>query len=269
MDFKNKVCLITGGTSGIGRALVMECLKQDAMVVTCGRKEDKLKELKEEAKNENLYTFKTDVAIEAECKALIDFTIKKCGKIDVLVNNAGMSMRAMFKDMKNTEVVRKLMDVNFRGTLYCTFYALSELLKSKGVVVGVSSIAGYRGLPGRTGYSASKFAMQGFLETLRTENLYSGLHVMWVCPGFTSSNIRKTALDDEGKAQKETPLDEQNLMSAEEVARRILQGIKKRKRTMVMTSQGKLTVLINKLFPSLADKLVYNHFKKEPNSPLK
>jgi short-subunit dehydrogenase len=136
-------------------------------------------------------------------------------------------------------------------------------------VVGVSSIAGYRGLPGRTGYSASKFAMQGFLESLRTEMLHTGVHVMWVSPGFVASNIRNVALSSDGTAQAETPLDESKLMSAEECAGIIISGIEKRKRSIVMTTQGKLTVLINKLFPSLADKLVYNHFLKEPDSPLK
>ncbi len=269
MNLKNKICVITGGTSGIGRALVKECLKQGAFVVTCGRKEEKLQEIEKEINSEKLFTKKTDVSIASSCEAFIQYAIEKTGKIDILINNAGMSMRALFKDMKDTSVIEKLMEVNFRGTLYCTHFAFPELLKNKGVVVGVSSIAGYRGLPGRTGYSASKYAMQGFLEALRTENLFSGLHVMWVCPGFTSSNIRKTALNDKGNAQTETPLDEQNLMSAEEVAVRIVNGIIKKKRTLVMTSQGKLTVWVNKLFPALADKLVYNHFKKEADSPLK
>lgn len=161
------------------------------------------------------------------------------------------------------------MDINFWGCVYCTRYALKELQKNNGTVVGISSIAGYRGLPGRAGYSASKFAMQGFLEVLRTENLNSGLHVMWVAPGFTASNIRKTALDNQGNAQSETPLKESKLMTAEEVSDRILKAIIKKKRTRIMTFQGKLTVLMNKLFPSLTDKLVYNHFKKETGSPLK
>jgi short-subunit dehydrogenase len=110
--------------------------------------------------------------------------------------------------------------------------------------------------------------MQGFLEALRTELLHTGAHVMWVSPGFTASNIRNVARGADGHAQGETPLDEGKLMSAEECARIILDSMEKRKRTVVMTGQGKLTVLINKLFPTLADKLVYKHFLKEPGSPL-
>jgi short-subunit dehydrogenase len=135
-------------------------------------------------------------------------------------------------------------------------------MERKGAVVGVSSIAGYRGLPGRTAYSASKFALQGWLEALRTEMLHSGVHVMWVCPGFTASNIRAAALGNQGQTLGEGVLDEQQLMTAEECARHIVKAIEKRKRTLVLTVQGKVTVLLNKLFPSLADKLTYNHYYK-------
>ncbi len=178
-------------------------------------------------------------------------------------------MRALFDDLEDLSVLRKLMDTNFWGCVYCTKHALPELKKSRGVIAGISSIAGYRGLPARSGYSASKFAMQGFLETLRTELLYTGVHVMWVCPGFTASNIRNTALDKQGRAQEETPLKENKLMTPEKVADLTFNAIVKRKRTLVMTSQGKLTVFMNKWLPSLTDRLVYNFFKKEPGSPLK
>ena len=161
------------------------------------------------------------------------------------------------------------MDVNFWGAVYCTKFALASVTERKGVIAGISSIAGYRGLPCRTGYSASKFAMQGFLESLRTELLHSGVNVMWVSPGFTSSNIRNVARTADGKLQSETPLDEKKLMSAETCAKIILEGVEKRKRTVIMTGQGKLTVWLNKLFPSFADKMVYNHFANEPDSPLK
>lgn len=269
MSLKNKVCLITGGTSGIGLALVKECIRQGAVVVTCSRNKDKLSALEASCKSTRLSTFRADVGIEADCKDLIAYTCKKAGRIDMLINNAGISMRALFQQLENLDILKRLMDINFWGTVYCTHYALPALLKTRGTVVGISSIAGYRGLPGRTGYSSSKFAMQGFLEALRTENLHNGLHVMWACPGFTASNIRNTALNEQGRAQAETPLEEQKLMSAEEVASRIIKGILQKRRTLIMTSQGKLTVLMNKLFPALTDKLVYNHFKKEPGSPLK
>jgi len=261
---KDKVVIVTGGTSGIGAALVSEALAHGAKVATCARNQEKLQQLPQ---SEQLFCFKADVSKEADCKAFIDAVIAKWGKIDVLINNAGISMRALFEDA-DLSVIRELMDVNFWGTVYCTKYALPGILKQKGVVVGVSSIAGYRGLPGRSGYSASKFAMQGFLEALRTELLHTGVHVMWVCPGFTASNIRNVARTNDGTAQAETPLDESKLMTAGQCASIIIDTIEKRKRTIVMTGQGKLVVWLNKFFPSLSDKLIYKHFLNEPNSPL-
>jgi short-subunit dehydrogenase len=267
MNFQNKSVVITGGTSGIGKALAVEFLALGANVAVCGRKQPTLDAMQNELNNKRLFTFVADVSVEADCKSFIESTIATFGKVDILINNAGISMRAMFRDL-NVDVLKSLMDINFWGTVYCTKYAYPSILANKGTIVGVSSIAGYRGLPARTGYSASKFAMQGFLEALRTENLHAGVNVMWVCPGFTASNIRNTALNPQGQAQSETPLDEGKLMSAEAVANAIAKAIFKRKRTLVLTSQGKLTVLLSKLAPGLLDKLVYNHFKKEPGSPL-
>lgn len=265
-SLKNKVVVITGGSSGIGKALVDAALAGGARVGVCARNAEKL--AAGFSSSPNLLCIKADVSKEADCKAFIDAVMQQWGGIDVLINNAGISMRALFEDV-DLAVIKELMDVNFWGTVYCTKYALPALLRSRGVVTGVSSIAGYRGLPGRTGYSASKFAMQGFLESLRTELLHSGVHVMWVSPGFTASNIRNVARSSDGSAQAETPLDESKLMTAAQCAGIILEGISARKRSVIMTGQGKLTVWINKLFPGLADKLVYNHFLKEPDSPLK
>lgn len=265
---QNKVVVITGGTSGIGKALTIAFLQAGAKVAVCGRKQDTLQALQQELSSPALYTHVADVSVEADCKSFIEHSIERFGKIDILVNNAGISMRAMFRDA-DVSVLKQLMDINFWGTVYCTKYALPSILETKGTVIGISSIAGYRGLPARTGYSASKFAMQGFLEALRTENLHTGINVMWACPGFTASNIRNTALNEKGKSQSETPLEESRLMSAEAVAQAIMKAIIKRKRTLVLTGQGKLTVLLSKLLPGIADGLVYNHFKKEPGSPLK
>lgn len=265
---QEKVVVITGGTSGIGKALAIASLNSGAKVAVCGRKPETLQALEKEIASGNLYTFTADVSKEEDCKNFIDHVIARLGKIDVLINNAGISMRALFKDV-DLKVLKQLMDINFWGTVYCTKYALPSILANKGTIVGVSSIAGYRGLPARTGYSSSKFAMQGFLESLRTETLHTGINVMWVCPGFTASNIRNTALNEDGQYQAETPLNEGKLMSAEAVAGHILKAIRKRKRTLVLTGQGRLTVLLSKLFPGWLDGMVYNHFKKEPGSPLK
>lgn len=261
----NKVVVVTGGSSGIGKALAEDALGRGAKVAVCGRNLEKLQS--SFAQNENLFCFQADVSREEDCKAFVQAVAQKWGGVDVLINNAGISMRALFEDA-DLKVIRELMDINFWGAVYCSKFALPYIMKSKGVIAGISSIAGYRGLPGRTGYSASKFAMQGFLEALRTEMLHTGVHVMWVSPGFTSSNIRNVARTADGTSQAETPLDEGKLMSSEECASIVLDGVENRKRTVVMTSQGKLAVWLNKLLPSFADKMVYKHFLKEPDSPL-
>jgi len=265
MDLQNKVVVITGGSSGIGHALAIEALAQGAKVAVCGRNLQKLSSNFDV--HPNLLCCQADVSQQLDCQSFIDSVISKWGRVDILINNAGISMRALFEDV-SLSVIKELMDINFWGAVYCSKYALPNLLSSKGVIVGVSSIAGYRGLPCRTGYSASKFALQGFLESLKTELLHTGVHVMWVSPGFIASNIRNVARGADGSAQGETPLDESKLMSAATCAQIIYKGIAQRKRTIVMTGQGKLTVWINKLFPALADKMVFKHFLNEPNSPM-
>jgi short-subunit dehydrogenase len=209
-----------------------------------------------------------DVSIEEDCAALIKQAVSTFGKIDILVNNAGISMRALFKDV-DLKVLKSLMDVNFWGTVYCAKYALPEITKTKGSIVGVSSIAGYKGLPGRAGYSASKYAMNGFLDALRIENLRTGVHIMVACPGFTSSNIRNTALDKNGTQQGESTLEEDKMMTSEEVARIIANGIENRERTLIMTFQGKLTVFLSKFLPAFLDKQVFKVFAREKNALLK
>jgi len=270
MNFKDKVVIVTGGSSGIGKEVAREFLRHGACLAISGRNEASLQQTAEELRKNGgeVLTVQGDVSIEKDCERLINETLRHYGHIDVLVNNAGISMRALFSDVK-LEVIKQVMDINFWGTVYCTKYALPWLLESKGVIVGISSIAGMKALPARTGYSASKFAMHGFLEALRIENLYTGLHVLICCPGFTASNIRNTALNKDGSIQGESPLDEQKMMQPDEVARQLVKAIALRKRTLILTRQGKLTVLINKFFPGWLDRQVYKHLAAEPDSPLK
>jgi len=259
--FKDKVVVVTGGTDGIGKAMVDELLQSGAKVATCGRDHDKLYRLQASYPSSPLHTMVADVSSENDCRRFIETTIKVFGGIDVLINNAGISMRALLKDA-STEVLRKVMDINFFGAVYCTKYALDSLIEKKGTIVGVSSIAGYRGLPGRSAYSASKYALQGWLESIKTELLTSGVHVMWVSPGFTASNIRYAALNKDAVSHGETPLDEGSLMTAGECAHRILRAVGKKKRSLVMSFADKRTVFMNKFFPGLTDKLVHRFFFK-------
>ena len=254
--------MVTGGTDGIGKGLVDALLAAGAKVATCGRQHDKLYKLQSEYPSYPLHTVVADVSNENDCRHFIESTIQTFGGIDVLINNAGISMRGLLKDT-SIDVIKRVMDINFFGVVYCTKYALNSIIERKGTIVGVSSIAGYRGLPGRSGYSASKFALQGWLEAIRTELAGDGVHVMWVCPGFTTSNIRNAALDSQGRQQGESPMDEGKMMTAEEVATHVLSAIEQKKRTLVLTFTGKQTVFMNKFFPAWADKLVRKFYFKE------
>lgn len=267
---KGKVVIITGASSGIGKACVEVFAKQGAKVVFCARTSEKLQVIESNLKNKDLdvLAVKTDVTNEKDCKNLIDTTIEKYGRIDVLINNAGISMRALFKDV-DLNVIKKIMDVNFWGTVHCTKFALPYILETKGSIVGVTSIAGFHGLPGRSGYSASKFAMHGFLETIRIENLKNGLHVLIAAPGFTESNVRKSALTANGEPQGDSPLKENGLMSAETVAKAILKGVVKRKRNIILSFEGKFSVLLQRVIPKSLDRIFYTYMAREHNSPFK
>lgn len=268
---KDKVVIITGASSGIGLALANELASRGAVLALGARNREKLEEMVKGCNGKGIRAIAvpTDVSKEEDCRNLVQKTVESFGRIDVLINNAGISMRALFEDV-DLKVLHTLMDVNFWGTVCCTKYALPYLLQSRGSVVGIISVAGYVGLPGRTGYAASKFAVRGFLDTLRTENRKKGLHVLVVAPGFTGTNIRNLSLTADGSPQGKTPRDEGRMMTADEAARHIVRAIKKRKRSLILTfMEGKLTVFLNKFFPALVDRLAYSHMAKEPDSPFK
>ena len=269
LDFKDKVIIVTGASSGIGLATARLFCSLGAKVVMAARRLDKLLEEADTMGDRDLVMcVQADVSREQDCRPLIERTIEHFGRLDILVNNAGVSMRAMFKDL-DLKVLHTLMDVNYWGTVYCTKYALPFLLASKGSVVGVISVAGYSALPARTGYSSSKYAIRGFLDTLRIEHLKDGLHVLVFAPGYTSSNVRNAALTADGSAQGETPLDEGSLMSAEDCAKHLAKALAKRKNHVTLTLLGKATVFFHNLFPNLTDRLTYWYISREKDSPFK
>jgi NAD(P)-dependent dehydrogenase (short-subunit alcohol dehydrogenase family) len=169
---KDKVVIITGASSGIGRSLAFIFGERGSKLVIASRNFQMLGLVSDTLKSKgfDVHAVTADVSKEEDCSRLIDEAMQKYGRIDILINNAGISMRALFRDL-DLGVIRRLMDTNFWGTVYCTKFALPHLIRSKGTLVGVISVAGHIGLPGRTGYSASKFAVRGFLDSLRTENL--------------------------------------------------------------------------------------------------
>ena len=250
---KDKVIVITGASSGIGEAMAREYAAQGARVVLGARSVQKLQLVAGGIRTHGGQAAYcgVDVTKPEECRELIETAVREFGRIDVLICNAGISMRALFDDV-DLEVLHRLMDVNFWGTVNCCKYALPYLQQSKGSIVGISSVAGLHGLPGRTGYSASKYAMTGFLETLRIENLKKGLHVMIACPGFTASNVRFSALTADGQ-----------------VARIVAKGILRRKRLCLMEIEGRATHFVKKFAPAFLDRMFYLVMAREPDSPLK
>ncbi len=266
----NKTIIITGASSGIGEALAYEAAALGYNICIAARNMDRLSAVQARCRSmgAECISVQADVANESDCERMVKQAAETFGRIDILINNAGISMRALFNDC-DLQVIRQVMDINFWGTVYSTKFALPYILQQKGSVVGISSIAGIKGLPARTGYSASKFAMHGFLESLRIENLKTGLHVLVACPGYTASNIRHVALDKSGKSQAESPYDEGKLMQPETVAKAVFKAIGKRKNYIYLSFQGKATVFLSKFFPRLLDRLVYKTVAREKDSPFK
>lgn len=266
---KDKAVVITGATSGIGKALAFTFGKHGSKVFITGRNEEAVLKTIAELSAEQIVVrgMVADAASETDNRKMVEEAVAAFGSLDVLICNAGISMRAMFEDI-TPDAFRQVMDINFNGLVYATRYALPHILRAKGSIVGISSINGHRATPARSAYSASKFAMQGFLEAVRTEVMNRGVNVLTVSPGFTSSSIRSKALNANGEPQGESPRDESKMMTAEEVAEVTYRAVVKRKRDLILTLQGKLTVWLNKCFPGWMDKVVWKVMSREPDSPL-
>lgn len=256
--FHGKVAIITGASSGIGRAIALELSYRGVSVMLASRTEENLIAVRQEIENNGGVAshFVIDVRDESLCRELVETTCKRFQKIDYLINNAGISMRANFSDV-DMAVLRQVMDTNFWGSVYCARYALPHILQTGGSIVGISSICGVTPLPGRSGYSASKHALDGFLESLRLENRKTGLHIMLVHPGYTSSNIRRVALNNIGEPHDESHLDEEKLMSSEKVAREVVAGIASKRRDVVLTLEGRIITWIYRRRPQIAERLLY------------
>jgi dehydrogenase/reductase SDR family protein 7B len=270
MDLKDKVVIVTGATSGIGESCAKIFGRKGARIAITGRNQLKLDNTLVMLQKEGVECIGilAEAGNEEANRTMAERVMSHYGRIDILINNAGISMRALFQDM-DLEVFRKVMDTNFWGTVYATKYCIEEITHNKGSIVAVSSVNGFRGTPARTAYTASKYAMNGFFESLRTEVMKKGVHVLVACPGFTASNIRKNALLADGSTQAESPREESKMMSSDEVAVAILNAVRKRKRDLILTTEGKLASFLNKWVPGLMDRVVYNHMAKEKDSPFK
>lgn len=254
----NNVTIITGASTGIGEELAYQLAREGAHLVLASRRVDELERVAARVRGlgARAAVVACDVAIEEDCKHLMDFTVAEFGGIDTIVLNAGMTMWAKFADIKDMAIVERIMQVNFMGAVYCTHHALPHLTKSRGRIVGVASLTGLVGVPTRTAYAASKHAMRGFFDSLRIElggNGGNGVSVTMIYPGFVATGIRENATGADGKAAKIDPVNKDEVMSVEECASIMVRAIASRKREVVMTLKGKLGQWLKLIAPSVID----------------
>lgn len=259
--FRDRVVVLTGASRGIGRALALQLAGQGARLALAARGGDQggsdLRDLAAECERRGgrAVAIPCDVADEAQCAALIARTVEAFGQIDTLINNAGISMWALFEQVTDLSIFEQIMRVNYLGSVYCTWYALPYLKETRGRLVAVASLTGKTGVPTRSGYAASKHAMVGFFDTLRIELADSGVSVTVACPDFVATEIRERAFGPDGKPLGTSPVMESKVMTAETCARLILDGAARRKRELILSGRGKLGLWLKLFAPGLIDRI--------------
>jgi short-subunit dehydrogenase len=257
MSFAGQVCVVTGASSGIGKAIALQLASSGARLLLAARSGDELEQAARECREAGgeAAWVAADVSVEADCRRIVDEALKTYGAIDMLVNNAGITMRARFDQITDLSLFERIMRVNYLGSVYCTAYALPHLKMRKGRIVAIASLTGKTGVPMRSAYAASKHAMAGFFDSLRIELAPSGVSVTVIYPGFVTSDIRRRALGPDAQPLAGYAGSEEGDMSAEECARIAIAAAERRKREVVLTAQGKAGVLLKALAPSLVDRI--------------
>lgn len=262
-DFKDKRIIITGASSGIGRELARQLAAQGAHLALAARREQELEAAADECRvlGAQAIGVPTDIAVQVQCKSLIEKTVDEWSGVDMLINNAGTSMHARFENITDLSVYERLMRINYLGAVNCTHYALPHLKASRGKIVVISSLAGKTGVPTRTGYSASKHALHGFFDALRCELAGSGVKVTIVCPGYVATGIRRYIIGDDGAPLDRRYDNEDRFMSMETCAGIILKAATKGKREVIMTLTGRVGQYIKPFLPGLIDKVAQKKVK--------
>ena len=256
-DYRDKVVVITGASSGIGAELARQLARQGAKLVLGSIDADGLKAVAAECAGLGAEAThkEINVAEERDCKAFIQHAVNTFGRIDVLVNNAGISMWSTLEELADLDVIRRVMDVNFFGSVYCTYYALKHVKASAGQIVVTNSEAGRTGVPTRTGYSASKFALRGFFDALRIELASSGVAITSVYPGFVSTGLHAHFLGPDGKPVSKTDvIDQGKIMTTQQCVERIVAGMRRRKREVVFSARARATLWGNVIAPGIVDR---------------
>ncbi|RKH50664.1 SDR family oxidoreductase [Corallococcus llansteffanensis] len=255
---QGKSVIVTGASAGIGEALAVALAARGANVTLAARDARALERVQArcEAAGGKALAVPTDVGDPEACRLLVERAVAAFGGVDVLVNNAGVTMHARFEDVKDLGLFERLMRINYLGAVHCTFHALPYLKARKGLLVAISSLTGKTGVPTRTGYAASKHAMQGFFDSLRIELLGSGTDVLVVSPGFVATDIRAHALGAEGQPLGKSPRDEEGAtMDLDTCVALILRGMERRQREVVMTLAGRVGQVLKLVAPGLLDRL--------------
>ena len=268
-QYRSRVFIITGASEGIGAELAVALARRGHSLVLAARSEERLREVAARCQRggAKAIAFATDVTVEDDCRRLVERALEAFGRIDVLVNNAGLSMHASFDEISDWSTYERLWRVNCLGTINCTRFAWPYLKaapgKRGGQIVGISSLAGRTGVPGRTTYCASKFAQTGFLEALRIEAAEHGITVTVVYPGVVATEIRRHGLNGRGETAGVSGLDETGAMPVDECARQIVRAIEGRRRELVMTAKGRIGLWLKLLAPGWVDNLARNALKKK------
>jgi short-subunit dehydrogenase len=265
-----KIIVITGASDGIGAEVARQLASTEGAcvgLVLAARNVSLLNEVAAACSGHGtaVLVCRTDVSVETDCRALITAAVARFGRIDALINNAGMSAQALFSEVKAEDLgwYEQLMRVNLWGSVWCTHAALPHLRQSRGSIVAVSSLAGLFGVPGRTAYSATKFAMTGFFEALRVELKSTGVSVTTAFPGVVDTRIRYRGFNAAGVPAGSSGLKEEGAMPVEECARLILQGMANRDREVVMSLKGKLGRWVKLIAPGRVEALALSALKDE------
>lgn len=263
-----RVVIITGASDGIGAEMARQLAAKEGAglaLVLAARNAAGLDAVAAEcaAFGAQAMCVPTDVGVQIQCRRLVISAVERFGRIDVLVNNAGRSAHALFEEVEDLGWYEELMRVNLWGSVWCTQAALPHLKKARGSIVAVSSLAGLIGVPGRTAYSATKFAMTGFFEALRAEVKGAGVSVTTAYPGVVATRIRYRGFNAQGEAAGASGLKEEGAMSVEECARLIIEGMNARRREVVMSARGKLGRLLKLLAPGVVEKMALAALKDE------
>jgi len=260
-----QVIIITGASDGIGAEVARQLARKDVALVLAARNEAALQAVAAScaAAGAETLVVPTDVAQQEQCRRLVAAAMQRFGRIDALVNNAGRSAHALFEEVTDLAWYEDLMKVNLWGAIWCTHAALPCLKSSQGRIVAVSSLAGLVGVPGRTAYGATKFAMAGFFEALRAEMKPHGVSVTTAYPGVVDTQIRYRGYNAAGGELGKSSLREDAAMPVAECARLIIEGMQGRKREVVMTAKGKLGRWLKLLAPGVIEKMALNALKDD------